>query len=135
MLSIYGKDFAESGTHLSGESMAKLWHWAPTIETAPQELRTTFVRRIKQGGDDFVLWVDKRWRETAVAGGLTVALITAYKVGDGIADAIPNPGEKPLGWLVFWLPLLIGVGILAIAYVLRHIFSDWIKTKTQREVG
>ena len=121
MLSVYGKGLV--GKTLSRASTARLRHWLPEIEKAEPQLRQTFAKKLRDGGDDFVVWVHKRWKEVAVCGGLTVATVSAYKVGDGIADSIPDPTRSPLGWLVWWSPFLIIVGIVAVTWMLRHILS------------
>jgi hypothetical protein len=131
MLSVYGKALAKS--NLSPQSGAHLRHWLPEIEKAHKPLRDSFLDKLRSGGDDFVVWVHKRWREVAVTGGLSVAAITAYKVGDGVAAAIPDPAKNPLGWVFWWMPFIVVVVIvvatLAGAWVLRHTLSAWIVSR------
>jgi hypothetical protein len=132
MLAVYGKTLADSADRLAPENLARLRHWTPEVEKAPAEWRHVFCEKLKQGGDDFVVWVHKRWKEVAVTGGLTIAGISAYKVGDGIAGALPNPIRDPYGWVVWWTPVFIVVAILAAAWVARHVFAGWIKAKRSR---
>ncbi len=119
MLSVYGKALADSAKDLTPESMARLRHWLPQVETAAPEWRSAFCDRLRRGGDDFVVWVHRRWKEVAALGGLTVAGITLYKVGDGVAAVIPNPSKDPVGWIAWWIPLIIVVVVVAIAWVAR----------------
>lgn len=130
MLSVYGKALAESS--LVPTNAAHLRHWLPEIETATPELRTAFNTKLRQGGDDFVVWVAKRWKEVAVVGGLTVAGLTAYKVGDGLAASIPNPANDLTGWMSWWMPVLVIVGIVAIAWVMRHAISAGFAAQANR---
>jgi hypothetical protein len=140
MLSVYGKALAETADRLSPQSLADLRHWLPEVEKAPAPWRSAFSQKLSAGADDFVVWSHGRWKELATLGGLTVAGITAYKVGDGVADtthkvgdamaaAMPNPGSDPGGWLIWWLPVLAIVGIVAAAWVARGALSVRLKTR------
>ncbi len=128
MLSVYGRPLAEAADRLSPQSLADLRHWLPEVEKAPTDWRSAFTGKLSAGSDDFVVWAHHRWKELATLGGLTVAGITAYKVGDGVADtthkvgdavaaAMPNPAADPGGWLVWWLPALAIVAMLSGAWV------------------
>lgn len=130
LLVAYGRPLAQSADQLSATSMSHLRHWAPQVDAAAPEVRQAFSAKLAAGGDDFVVWVSKRWKELAVAGGLSVGTITAYKVGDGIADAIPDPVANPVGWIVWWLPLLIIVAIVAGTWLIRHAMGDWLRGRS-----
>jgi hypothetical protein len=132
MLSVYGRALADSAERLAPENLARLRHWAQEVEKASPEWRRVFCEKLKQGGDDFVVWLHKRWKDLAVTGGLTITAISAYKVGSGIADKRPNPSQDPYGWLAWWLPALIAVAIIALAWVGRHVLADWIKAQQSR---
>jgi len=130
MLSVYGQALAQTSDRLSSQSLADLRHWLPDVQRAPADWRSAFSQKLGAGADDFVIWAHHRWKELATLGGLTVVGITAYKVGDGVADtthkvgdavaaAMPNPAANPGGWLVWWIPPLAIVGILATAWVAR----------------
>lgn len=131
MLSIYGKALA-GRKDITLESMAHLRHWMPEIEKASPEIRSVFAEKLTQGGDDFVVWVHKRWKELAVAGGLTMAGISTYKAGAGIAAAMPNPAKDPMAWLIWWLPVFVVVAIIAAAWVMRHALIEWIRAWRKR---
>ena len=139
MLSAYGKVLAETSDRLSPQSLADLRHWLPEVR-APADWRGAFSEKLRAGADDFVLWAHRRWKELATLGGLSVAGITAYKVGDGLADtahkvgdavaaAMPNPAADPGGWLVWWLPALAIVAILAAAWVARGTLMGRVKAR------
>ena len=138
MLTVYGKSLAESAEKLSAENMAHLRHWLPEVEKATPAWRSAFGDKLRQGGDDFVVWVHKRWKEVATTGGLTIAAITAYKLGDGAADTMqkvgdkavelmPNPAKDPVGWAMWWLPAIALVVIVATAWVTRSTLKEWLR--------
>lgn len=133
MLRVYGQAAAREG--MSTTAAARLAHWAPTLERADPGVRATFVEKLRAGGDDFVLWVHKRWKPLAVAGGLTIAGITAYRVGDGVVGAMPDPSANPVGWLVWWTPLLLVVLIVAGAWLLRHTLAAWLRARALARAG
>lgn len=137
MLAVYGRSLAESADKLAPQSMAHLRHWLPEVERAPSEWRSAFCDKLRQGGDDFVVWVHRRWKELATAGGLTLAAITAYKLGDGAAETVvkvgdraaellPDPARDPLGWAMWWLPALALAAIAAAAWVARGALRAWL---------
>lgn len=128
LLAAYGPELASCAEKLSGESLAKLRHWMPSVHSAESGWKSAFTQKLKQGGDDFVLWVGKRWKELTLTGGLTAAMIAAYKVGDGLAGAIPNPAADPLAYLVWWLPLIAIAALFAAAWLARH----WFKMRFSR---
>ncbi len=126
MLGFAGQSLARYGKTLGPEAQAHLRQFIPVLQTAEAPVRSAFLEKLAQGGDDFLMWVSRRWKPLAVAGGLTVAAITAYKVGDGVAegvrgvvDALPNPGRDPVGWFVWWLPVLALVALVVGGWVLK----------------
>jgi hypothetical protein len=119
MLATYGKPLAEHADTLSAESLAHLRRWMPEVEKAPLPWKQTFTAKLGQGGDDFVQWAARRWQPLAVTGGLAIAGITAYRVGDGVIAALPNPARDPLGWFVWWTPLVAISAIVVGGWVLR----------------
>jgi hypothetical protein len=129
MLSVYGKALAETSDRLSPQSLADLRHWLPEVQGAPADWRGAFSEKLSAGADDFVLWAHRRWKELATLGGLSVAGITAYKVGDAVAAAMPNPAADPGGWLVWWLPALAIVAILASAWAARGTLLARVKAR------
>ncbi len=129
MLTFAGESLARYGKPLGPEAQAHLRQFIPAIEKADGPVRSAFLDKLAQGGDDFLFWLSRRWKQAAVAGGLTVAMITAYKVGDGVAegvrgvvDALPNPGRDPVAWFVWWVPVLGLAGIVVAGWVLRGKF-------------
>jgi hypothetical protein len=126
MLGFAGESLAKWGKRLSPEGQAHLRQFVPALEKADGPLRSAFLDKLAAGGDDFLMWISRRWKQAAVAGGLTVAVITAYKVGDGVAEgvrgvaaALPNPGENPLAWFTWWMPVLALAAIVVGGWVLR----------------
>lgn len=129
MLEFAGHSLAKWGKSLSPEAQAHLRQFIPAMEKAAppgSPLRAAFLDGLARGGDDFLMWVSRRWKQVAVAGGLTVAAITAYQVGDGVAEgvrgvveALPNPGRDPLAWFVWWVPVLALAALIIGGWVLR----------------
>jgi len=130
MLGFAGESLAKWGKRIGPEAQAHLRQMVPVMDAAEGPVRSAFLDGIARGGDDFLMWVSRRWKQAAVAGGLTVAVITAYKVGDGVAegvrgvvDALPNPGRDPLAWLVWWVPVLGLFALVVAGWVLRGKFK------------
>lgn len=126
MLGFAGDALAKWGKSLGPEAQAHLRQFIPAMEKAEGPVRSAFLDGIARGGDDFLMWVSRRWKQVAVAGGLTVAAITAYQVGDGVAegvrgvvDALPNPGRDPVAWFVWWVPVLGLVALVVAGWVMR----------------
>lgn len=129
LLEFAGQSLAKWGKSLSPEAQAHLRQFVPAMEKAEAPVRAAFLDGIARGGDDFLMWVSRRWKPLAVAGGLTVAAITAYKVGDGVAEgvrgvveALPNPGRDPVAWFVWWVPVLALAALVVGGWVLRGKF-------------
>lgn len=130
MLNFAGDALARHGKAIGPEAQAHLRQFVPSMEKAEPAVRSAFLDKLAQGGDDFLMWVSRRWKQAAVAGGLTVAVITAYKVGDGVAegvrgvvDALPNPARDPAAWFVWWVPVLALCALVVAGWVLRGRFK------------
>lgn len=130
ILNFAGDALARHGKAIGPEAQAHLWQFVPAMERAEPAVRSAFLDKLAQGGDDFLMWVSRRWKQAAVAGGLTVAAITAYKVGDGVAegvrgvvDALPNPARDPVAWFVWWVPVLALIALVVAGWVLRGRFK------------
>lgn len=130
LLNFAGDALSRHGRALSAEGQAHLRQFVPALETAEPAVRSAFLDKLAAGGDDFLLWVSRRWKPLAVAGGLTVAALTAYRVGDGVAegvrgvvDAMPNPSRDAAAWFAWWLPVLALVALVVAGWVLRARFA------------
>ncbi len=132
MLAVYGSSLAEHAAQLGAPQQAVLRALAPDLEKAAAPVQATFREKLAQGGDDFVQWVGKRWKPLGAAAMLTVGTLTAYKVGDGIAAAMPNPATNPGAFLTWSLPLLAVVLIVAGAWVLRGTLHEWLRARAAR---
>ena len=131
MLALYGSSLAQHAAQLAPAQQAVLRALAPDLEKAAAPVQATFRDKLAQGGDDFVLWVGKRWKPLGAAALLTVGTLTAYKVGDGIAAAMPNPATNPAAFLTWSLPLLAIAFIVAGAWVLRGTLREWLRTRVR----
>jgi hypothetical protein len=130
LLNFAGEALARHGRVLTAEGQAHLRQFVPAMEKAEPAVRSAFLDKLAAGGDDFLVWVSRRWKPLAVAGGLTVAAITAYKVGDGVAegvrgvvDAMPSPARDPAAWFAWWLPVLALAALVVAGWVLRARFA------------
>lgn len=132
MLAVYGSSLAEHAAQLGAPQQAVLRALAPDLEKAAAPVRATFRDKLAQGGDDFVQWVGKRWKPLGAAALLTVGTLTAYKVGDGLAAAMPNPATNPAAFITWSLPLLAVALIVAGAWVLRGTLREWLRARAAR---
>lgn len=130
LLNFAGEALARHGRVLTAEGQAHLRQFVPAMEKAEPAVRSAFLDKLAAGGDDFLVWVSRRWKPLAVAGGLTVAAITAYKVGDGVAegvrgvvDAMPSPARDPAAWFAWWLPVPALAALVVAGWVLRARFA------------
>jgi len=130
LLDAYGGSAASSLTALSSRSAVRLGKLADAYQDLPPEARRAFLDQLRQGGDDFVAWVWRRKVEIFGSASLAAGVLTLYKVGDGVAEAVPErlprPAEPPdpatqpvAAWLDRWglitLLTLGGLGLLALA--------------------
>lgn len=109
---------------LSSDEAVHLAKMAPDFAKMSPKAQTTFLEKLALGGDDFVKWVWKRKIEIFGTGAGVVALISAYKVGDGVAEGVtnmfpspPDPEKSPGLWMSY-AALLIGEPLFFIAVVI-----------------
>ncbi len=127
MLGVYGESLVARAASLTPAHQAVLRAAVPELERAAPAVRATFAAQLARGGDDFVVWVGKRWKPIGAAALLTVGTLSAYKVGDGLAAALPNPAANPGAYLVWWLPPLGVVALAAGAWVMRGAMREWLR--------
>ncbi len=138
LLTLYGPALTERAARIAPQQQAVLRALAPQLEQAAPAVQATFREQLTKGGDDFVQWVGKRWKPLGAAALLTVGTLTAYKVGDGLSAAMPNPATNPGAFLVWSLPLLAIALIVAGAWVMRGALREWLRARratTPRTMG
>ncbi|MFN0010228.1 MAG: hypothetical protein ACKVS8_01145 [Phycisphaerales bacterium] len=129
LLTLYGPALTQQAAKIAPQQQAVLRALAPQLEQAAPAVQASFRSQLAKGGDDFVQWVGKRWKPLGAAALLTVGTLTAYKVGDGLSTAMPNPATNPGAFLVWSLPLLAITLIVAGAWVMRGALREWLRAR------
>lgn len=130
----YPKETLPAIARLSSDEAVHLSKMAPDFAKLSPAAQKTFAQKLAQGGDDFVVWAYKRREEIFVAGALGVALISAYKLGDGLAEGVagmvpksPDPEKSPGLWMFL-------VGVLAVAFTSVILGIAWMWRPRRRLV-
>ncbi len=84
-----GEEAVPALSRLSRPEAIRLAKLTEDVSKLPPEARKTFVERLAQGGDDFVNWVWRRKKESFGSAALATGVLTAYKLGDGLSEALP----------------------------------------------
>jgi len=84
-----GEEAVPALSRLSRPEAIRLAKLAEDVSKLPPEARKTFVEQLAQGGDDFVNWVWRRKTEIFGSAALATGVLTAYKLGDGLSEALP----------------------------------------------
>lgn len=117
MLNTYGKA-SRALPELSDESLTHLSRWSADVDRMPADWQRAFLDNLGAYGDRFVAWAHANWGKVLIVGGSGVALLTAFRAGDALVGAIPNPAEDPVGWFLWWTPILAALGlVLGVVYV------------------
>jgi hypothetical protein len=123
----YPKEMLPTIAGLRSDEAVRLSKIAPDFAKLPPAAQKTFAEKLAQGGDDFVMWAYKRRKEIFVSGASAAALISLYKLGDGVATnvsdlipAAPNPETSPGLWM-----FLVGVVGLAFTSIILGIAWMW----------
>lgn len=129
LLQVFPKQTLRTIASLSSDEAVKLSKLAPLYRQLPPKAQNTFAEKLAKGADDFVQWVYKRRKEIVAttvvtgAGGMTaVAVISAYKVGDGVAEMIPSapdPAQSPGLWIYGYTLIILAI----LLPILLHVWS------------
>jgi hypothetical protein len=90
-----GEEAVPALSRLSRPEAIRLAKMAGDVSKLPPEARKTFLERLAQGGDDFVAWVWRRKKEIFGSAALAGAVLNTYKLGDGLATAVPGMVPQP----------------------------------------
>ncbi len=123
---------------LSRPEAVRLAKLADEIAKLPPEARTTFVQGLAQGGDDFVAWVWRRKKEIFGSAALAGVVLNTYKLGEGLAKAVPamvpHPSPPPDSFAHPWIALfdrwvLPGLVVLGLMLLGAIRLDHWCSTR------
>jgi hypothetical protein len=84
-----GSEAVPALSRLSSREAVHLTKLADDVNKLSPGARKVFLERLAQGGDDFVGWVWRRKKEIFGSAALAGAVLSTYKLGDGLASAVP----------------------------------------------